>query len=109
MTTPVSADRRTEGNPKLGMTVPVDVSASVRDALVAELGVDATAVAGHAELAMLPGMESVKLLRIVSALEEAHGVSLDDDVLFSIETVDDLVRTLGGDSGADKPGEGTGS
>ncbi|KNB50821.1 acyl carrier protein [Streptomyces caatingaensis] len=80
----------------MAMTVPVDVAASVRDALVAELGIDATALAGEAELSLLPGMESVKLLRIVSALEEVHGVSLDDDVLFSIETVDDLIRALGG-------------
>ncbi|MFH9264924.1 MULTISPECIES: acyl carrier protein [unclassified Streptomyces] len=80
----------------MGTTVPVDVEASVRDALVAELGIEADAVVGDAELSLLPGMESVKLLRIVSALEEVHGVALDDDALFSIDTVDDLVRVLRG-------------
>ncbi|MEU2656783.1 acyl carrier protein [Streptomyces sp. NPDC007325] len=84
-------------------TVPADVAASVRDALVAELGIEADTVTGDAELSMLPGMESVKLLRVVSALEEVHGTSLDDDVLFSIETVDDLVRALGGAPAADDP------
>ncbi|MFI1223580.1 MULTISPECIES: acyl carrier protein [unclassified Streptomyces] len=86
----------------MGTTVPVDVEASVRQALVAELGIEADSVAGDDELSLLPGMESVKLLRIVSALEEVHGVSLDDDALFSIDTVDDLVQVLRGGRAADE-------
>lgn len=96
-----SAEQRTERNPNVGTTAPADVTASVLDALAAELGVAPDTVAPDAELSALPGMESVKLLRIVSALEEVHGVALDDDALFSIETVDDLVRALRGEPTAD--------
>lgn len=89
-----SADQHTERNPKVRESVSADIAASVHAALAAELEIDATSVLGESELSLLPGMESVKLLRIVSKLEEVHGVSLDDDALFSIETVDDLVRSL---------------
>ncbi|KUJ68017.1 hypothetical protein ACZ90_22455 [Streptomyces albus subsp. albus] len=75
-----------------GSTVPV--ADSVREILAVELGIAADSVAGEAEIALLPGMESVKLLKVVSTLEEIHGVSLDDDALFSIETVNDLVKVL---------------
>lgn len=78
----------------MGATVPVDITASVREAIVAELDIDGGIVSGESELSVLPGMESVKLLRIISRLEAVHGVALDDDALFSIETVDDLVRSL---------------
>ncbi|MFD4370796.1 acyl carrier protein [Streptomyces sp. NPDC058486] len=90
-------------------TAPADVAASVRDALAAEVGIEARTVTGDAELSLLPGMESVKLLRVVSALEEVHGVALDDDVLFSIETVDDLVRALGGEPAGDGTADEAGS
>ncbi|MFC0843800.1 acyl carrier protein [Streptomyces noboritoensis] len=92
----------------MGTTVRLDVAASVHAALMAELGIDADAVAGDGELLLLPGMESVKLLRIVSVLEEEHGVSLDDDALFSVETVDDLIRALRGGPAEAEPAEEAG-
>ncbi|MFF8770287.1 acyl carrier protein [Kitasatospora sp. NPDC015120] len=75
-------------------TASDSIVSSVIAALTAELDLDATALPGDAELSLLPGMESVKLLRIVNTLEQVHGVSLDDDALFSIETVDDLIGAL---------------
>lgn len=70
------------------------VADSVREVLATELGIAVGDISGEAEINLLPGMESVKLLKIVSELEEIHGASLDDDVLFAMETVNDLVQAL---------------
>jgi acyl carrier protein len=42
----------------------------------------------------LPGIESMKVLRIISKIERQFGVELDDDVVFNVGTFGDLVGAL---------------
>ncbi|MET9764381.1 acyl carrier protein [Streptomyces sp. NPDC006372] len=76
---------------------------SVREVIGKEVGLAPESLPGDGELSALPGMDSAKLLEVVSTLEAAHGVSIDDDLLFSIETVDDLIRALDSRLAVDAP------
>lgn len=42
----------------------------------------------------LPGIESMKVLRIISKIERKFGVELDDEVVFNVGTYGDLVSAL---------------
>lgn len=42
----------------------------------------------------LPGIESMKVLRIISKIERKFGVELDDEVVFNIGTFGDLMGAL---------------
>jgi acyl carrier protein len=42
----------------------------------------------------LPDIDSLRLARIASALEQSTGVEFDDEVLFGAKTVGDLVDAL---------------
>lgn len=42
----------------------------------------------------LPGIESMKVLRIIAKIERKFGVELDDEVVFNIGTFGDLMGAL---------------
>jgi acyl carrier protein len=42
----------------------------------------------------LPGAESVKILRVVARIERQFGIELDDEIVFRIESLDELVRAV---------------
>jgi acyl carrier protein len=42
----------------------------------------------------LPGIESMKVLRIISKVERKFGVELDDEVVFNVGTYRDLLGAL---------------
>jgi len=53
----------------------------------AELGVDVN-------LRELPGVESVKVLRVIARIERQFDCELDDEVVFRVETVQELVGAV---------------
>jgi acyl carrier protein len=58
--------------------------------LAAELCCRPDTIATDAEFAALPGLDSIKLLRVVSELERRYDVGLDDDKLYELRAVTDL-------------------
>lgn len=70
------------------------VAARVRDALAAELCCPPDLIWPESQLADLPGLDSVKLLRVIAALETEFDLGLDDELLHSIRAVDDITTLV---------------
>jgi len=59
--------------------------------LATELKIPATGISGADVLRELPGADSMKMLRVVSKLERRWDVEFDDEAIFAVKTVDELV------------------
>lgn len=59
-----------------------------------ELGNATLNLEGGTVIRELPGIESMKVLRIIAKIERQFGIELDDDVVFNIGTYGDLVKAL---------------
>ncbi len=46
------------------------------------------------DLRDLPGVESIKILRIVASLEKEFGIRLDDQVVFRVSTIEGLAHEV---------------
>ena len=66
----------------------------VRDVIVETLGCDAEQVTPEATLAEDLGADSLASVELVMALEEATGVSIEDDALAGLKTVGDIRNYL---------------
>jgi acyl carrier protein len=67
-----------------------DIAATICRFIGAELKLPASAVTETASLRDLPGMESIKVLRIVARIERAYDVELPDELVSAVETVEEL-------------------
>lgn len=59
--------------------------------IAAELKTSTSEINGSDVLKELPGADSLKLLRVVSKLERRWDVEFDDEDIFAVKTVDELV------------------
>lgn len=76
-------------------TVPASlVLQVVVAAICAESGLSPDGVVPELALAAIPGMESVRVLRAVAAMEDHLGVSVPDDFEFEEATIGELVARL---------------
>ena len=66
----------------------------VRDIIVETLGCEPEQVTPEASLADDLGADSLASVELVMALEEASGVSIEDDALAGLKTVDDIIKYL---------------
>jgi acyl carrier protein len=48
----------------------------------------------ESDLRELPGVESIKLLRVISKVEKRYGVELDDDVIFDSSTIAQIAAAI---------------
>lgn len=65
---------------------------AVRNAFARELQIPADSITGDQLIEDLPDLDSARLLRVVSVLEDELGVSVDDDLLYSASTVDEFAE-----------------
>ena len=70
------------------------VEARVRAALADELCCKPSLVRPDSTLADLPGLDSLKLLRVIAALEAEFDIGLDDEMLYSLRTVSDVTAII---------------
>jgi acyl carrier protein len=49
---------------------------------------------GDTNLRELPGAESVKVLRVIARIERTYDCELDDEIVFRVETVRELVNAV---------------
>ncbi|WP_181772048.1 acyl carrier protein [Amycolatopsis pittospori] len=72
--------------------------------LATELKIPATEIGGTDVLRELPGADSMKMLRVVSKLERRWDVEFEDEAIFAVKTVDELVllveKSINGDLAA---------
>nr|AGZ93832.1 acyl-carrier protein [Streptomyces sp. WM6386] len=66
------------------------VGDTVRSAFASELFLPLGKVTGDTPLTELAGLDSVKLLRVVAALEMQYAITLDDEQLYDLGTVEDV-------------------
>jgi acyl carrier protein len=62
--------------------------------IAAELKTSTSEINGQDVLKQLPGADSLKLLRVVSKLERRWDVEFDDEDIFAVKTVDELVALV---------------
>lgn len=62
--------------------------------LAAELKIPASGIGASDVLRELPGADSMRMLRVVSKLERHWDVEFDDDAIFAVKTVDELVTLV---------------
>jgi acyl carrier protein len=51
-------------------------------------------IASSTNLRDLPGVESIKILRIVASLEKKFDIRLDDQVVFRVSTIEELAGAV---------------
>ena len=66
----------------------------VRDVIVETLGCEAEKVTPEASLTEDLGADSLALVELVMALEEAVGISIDDGDVAGLKTVSDILNYL---------------
>ncbi len=66
---------------------------SIRALLRTELASPQLELASDEVLANL-GLSSMRMIRLVAKLEKAHGVELDDEAVFGVETLHDLAELI---------------
>jgi len=69
----------------------VNVEEKVKQIVVNQLGVDEKAVIGKAKFIEDLGADSLDIVELVMAMEEAFGVDIPDEEAENIRTVDDAV------------------
>jgi acyl carrier protein len=71
-----------------------DAVDAVREALGRQLRLDTDQIDPEERLDLLPGADSVRLMKAVGALERRFDVELDDHAIRKAETVADLARLI---------------
>jgi acyl carrier protein len=67
---------------------------TIRMAVCTELKLPLSRVSNTTNLRELPGMDSVRVLRIIAKIERAHDVELDDEIVFGVGTVEDIAAAI---------------
>ncbi|MFJ8473586.1 acyl carrier protein [Kitasatospora sp. NPDC094011] len=70
------------------------VDDAVRSAFASELFLPFDQVTADAPLAALAGLDSVTLLRIIVVLETEYWIALDDEQLYGLTTVGDVIALV---------------
>ncbi|GAA0639942.1 hypothetical protein GCM10010174_72590 [Kutzneria viridogrisea] len=85
-------------------TTREQIASVTAEYLATELKISADGISGADVLRDLPGADSMKLLRVVSKLERQWDVEFEDEAIFAVKTVDELValveKSVGGDLAA---------
>lgn len=72
----------------------VKARAVVATALAAQTGATPEEITPDQQLAMIPGIESVRILRAVVRIEDEFDIAIPDDFLFETATVQQLVELV---------------
>jgi acyl carrier protein len=67
---------------------------TIRAAVCTELKLPSPRVSSTTNLRELPGMDSVKVLRIIARIERAHDIELDDEVVFGVSTIGEIADAI---------------
>ena len=78
----------------------MEVANKVRDIISEHSGVDSDNVTDEASLRTDLGLDSLEVVEVTMAIEEAFEVSLEDEEMDSIHTVGDMIRKIQEKTGA---------
>jgi len=66
------------------------IQATVKDILCGELNTDPQLITNKTDLREIPGIESLKFLRVILCVEKHYGIELEEKVVFSVNTLEDI-------------------
>ncbi len=87
----------TEGSAALDASAVAD---RLRELAAAELKIEPAEIAGETVLKQLPGADSVRLMRIVARAEREFDLEFEDEDIFKVRTLDELVALVLGQDAA---------
>jgi acyl carrier protein len=67
-----------------------DIEAKIKEIICRELKLDPQTITENTNLREIPGIESIKILRIIVLIEGLYGIELEDQVIFRAETIADI-------------------
>lgn len=73
----------------------VAVSTTITEIMAAELGRPPESLRTDTDLRAVEGADSIKVLRIVAKLEQTYDIELEDDEIFGLTTLDEIVTVVG--------------
>ncbi len=77
---------------------------TIRGHVCEELKLSPDRVTESTNLRELPGVESIKMLRVVAKIERTYDLELDDEVVFRVRTIRELAEAIQGLLKAKAPG-----
>lgn len=78
----------------------------VRTALAEELHVPVESIGAEQTMDELPNLDSARLLRVISSLEDQLNVAIDDDLIYNSRTVGELAQLFAKTAGSGEPVNG---
>lgn len=76
------------------MTVST-LDATVTEIVAAELGRAPESLARDTDLRAVEGADSIKVLRMVAKIEQAYDIELEDEEIFGLTTLDEVITVVG--------------
>ncbi|MGN2639765.1 acyl carrier protein [Nocardia takedensis] len=77
-------------------TTPDEILRTITAIAVAETGLSETDLRPDVDLRGLAGVDSVRVLRMVAKIERAYDIELEDEQVFGMSTLDDVVTVVDG-------------
>ncbi len=71
-----------------------EIAAVVKELLCQELNFEPPEITETTNIRELPDIESIKILRVILSIEERYDVELEDQVVFSVNTIEDIARAV---------------
>ncbi|GAA3790480.1 acyl carrier protein [Amycolatopsis tucumanensis] len=72
-----------------------DITGTVTGIVAETLGRDAADLTPGTDLRSVEGADSIKVLRIVAKLEQTYDIELEDDEIFGLRTIGEVVALVG--------------
>ncbi|MTD58238.1 acyl carrier protein [Amycolatopsis pithecellobii] len=70
------------------------LATTVTEIVAAELGRPPETLRGDTDLRAVEGADSIKVLRMIAKIEQTYGVELEDDDIFGLTTIDEVVAVV---------------
>jgi acyl carrier protein len=75
-------------------TEPGDLYTFVAAMIARELKIEQVQLTPTLDLRSIAGIESIKVLRIISKVEQQYDVELEDEAVFRVNTIQDIVDAV---------------
>ena len=73
---------------------PDEILRTITAIAVAETGIAEAELRPDVDLRAMAGVDSVRVLRMVAKIERAYDIELEDEAVFSMATLDDVVAVV---------------
>lgn len=76
------------------MTTGTDHADTITTIVAAELGVPADSLRSDADLRLVEGADSIKVLRMIAKIEQTYDIELEDEDIFAAHTIAEVVALV---------------